>query len=388
MNHSFFSPPRRVLIVGLHEPEQASAISAHLRRHELEPYGLPDRPPDSPEEFRELTRNAVFVLLDLDQSAHSSIWQNALRARRPTLPILALFEQANLEDLLPAGTEGLDGALLIPVHDEAFDQFIAPWVPATLMPYRGSLKGASDRPSFPPRAVEPSLSACHLSPASPANQTLLRQLAEHPVATRFIVQGPPGAEFQLVALELAALRGIDEPSIRFSPFTVAPGHWFLVTSDPVEFRESQAPLAMLIYHEQLPEFCSENISLTLTPLHRRPQDVAYYTMRWLPLIAAATHRAAFDIPIPLTWTQALLTCAWPGEFDQFWRTLGRLALMSKNTLFPPPLDPFTNHSGFEHALTVASVRDYRARLASMIPEELLPAVLTALGCPELPYPYA
>ncbi len=388
MTRSPFRPPSRVLISGLTSPEQTAAIAAHLRRHGLEPVGLPAVPPAGPEAFRELTRNAVCALLDLDQPGPALEWQTVFRSRRPTLPLLALFEHAGLAELLPASSDGLDGALRLPVRDAAFDRFITPWVPALAATRSDSDSGlagsvdALDSPAQPPANPLP---ARHLSPLSSANQALLGQLAGNPQCKRFIVHGPVGAEFHLVARELAALRGMEDAAIQFSPRAPNPGDRLLVTSDPIAFERTKAQCALLIDTDRLVESGTNCVVLTLRPLYRRPQDVAFYVKRWLPELASVSHRSPpLPSPLPLTWCQALLTCSWPGEFAQLWSTLQRLAVLPEDEPFPSPLDAEVSLLGFNSARNIACARAFRARLATRIPEGLLPSVLSALGCPELP----
>lgn len=371
---------------------QIAAISANLRRHSLEPVGLPPTPPTSAEAFRELTRGAVCALLDFDNPAASLEWQTTLRSRRPTLPLLALFENASLDDLLPAGIEGLDGALRLPVREAIFDRFIAPWVPAApSTPSRtsGSLHDSNETALFPPHAKAPALPSRYLSPLSQANQDLLRRIVDNPQCNRFIIQGPADAEFHLAALELAALRGFDESAVRFDERGDTSTEGLLVTSDAALFRRSTAPCAILIDTKRSIDPSTTNIVLVLRPLYRRPQDTAFYVKRWLPVLAAASHRIdAAKFVLPAEWCHALLTCTWPGEFNQLWQTLQRLALLSSDGTLPPPLETPQGLAGFDQALRMATARAYKARLAERIPAGLLPAVLSALGCPDVPDPHA
>jgi hypothetical protein len=371
---------------------QIAAISVNLRRHSLEPVGLPPAPPSSAEAFRELTRGAVCALLDFDQPSASLEWQNAFRTRRPTLPLLALFENAALDDLLPAGIEGLDGALRLPVRDAIFDRFIEPWVPAsasTATGSSGSPHDSNDAMSFSSQAKTPPLPARYLSPLSSANQDLLRKIVENPQCNRFIIQGPENAEFHLAALELAAHRGFDESAVRFDDRDDSSAEGLLVTSDVGLFRRTGAPCALLIDSKRLIEPATTNVVLVLRPLYRRPQDTAFYVKRWLPVLASASHRSdAAKAIVPLNWCHALLTCAWPGEFEQLWNTLQRLALLPDDGSLPPPLDAPGGSTGFDNALHIATARAYKARLAGRIPAGLLPAVLSALGCPDIPDSHA
>lgn len=367
---------------------QIAAISANLRRHSLEPVGLPPTPPASAETFRELTRGAVCALLDFDQPAASLDWQNTLRTRRPTLPLLALFEKAELDDLLPAGIEGLDGALRLPVRDALFDRFISPWVPAAPANSNrasGSLHDSNEAALFPPQSKAPALPARYLSPLSQANQDLLRRIADNPQCTRFIIQGPAGAEFHLAALELAALRGFEESDVRFDDRGDPSAEGFLVTSDIALFRQTTAPCALLIDNGRSAEPSTTEVVLLLRPLYRRPQDTAFYVKRWLPVLSSAAHRPEVAKSIlPPDWCHALLTCVWPGEFDQLWQTLQRLALLPADGAMPQPLEAPQGPAGFDQALQTAAARAYKARLSERIPAGLLPAVLSALGCPDIP----
>lgn len=371
---------------------QIAEISANLRRHSLEPVGLPSSPPASAEAFRELTRGAVCALLDFDQPAASLDWQNTLRARRPTLPLLALFEKASLDDLLPAGIEGLDGALRLPVRDAIFDRFIAPWVPAapsSSTRTSGSLHDSNEAALFPPHAKAAALPARYLSPLSQANQDLLRRIVDNPQCNRFIIQGPADAEFHFAALELAAMRGFDEADVRFDGRADTSTVGLLVTSDAALFRRTTAPCALLIDTTRSVEPSTTNVVLVLRPLYRRPQDTAFYVKRWLPVLAAAAHRPdAVKFVLPVEWCHALLTCAWQGEFNQLWQTLQRLALIPYDGDLPPPLEAPHGLAGFDQALRVATARAYKARLAERIPAGLLPAVLSALGCPDVPDSHA
>jgi hypothetical protein len=355
---------------------------------------LPTYPPAEPGLFRQVTRDACLAILDFDQGALATSWHRALRAQRPSLPIVALFSHADLLKLLPAGTLGLEGALQLPCPLRTLTAFLSPWLPAPprLSPSRDSLEHTSV--PFAPRTVRHP--ATHLAPASDANQRILHTLAEHPLATRFVARGPRGAEFTLLALEIASRHHIEENDIAFDTTPLADHHRLLVTRQRARFHAARTPLALLLRaanddpdETPLTPSASPLVTLEFLPLHRRLPDVAYYLNRWLPRLAAASHPGAVHLPLSPAWRHALLAHPWSGDFAELWNALQRFALLTPDA--SPPADFFTPLPdanppvfSFEALLAVAGPRAYRTRLARRIPVGLLPAVAAALGCPDLP----
>jgi hypothetical protein len=377
-----------VLRLGPPAGSQPDAIDLVLKKARLPVIALPLQPPASPDAFRQLVRQAGFALLDFDQNAPALRWLNALRTHRPRLPIFAVFQHADLPELLPAGVAGLDGAIHLPATLEYVTTLLQPWLPdAPLAP--------SHRPDSLFAAIPPSPRADHLpstyiANASEANRELLQTLVNHPDATRFVASGPAGAEFSLLALELAARRAIPETEITFDDGPVAPIASLIVTRDMRQFDHSRAPFALLLVETTpagtdnlaLPD-CA--VKLELKPLRFRLADVAHYTARWLPLLAAAAHQPAPVLPLPTAWRHALLSHTWPGEFTELWHVLRRLALLSPGAPLPSGL-PATaaGDDNFKNLSRLATPRAYREQLGKRIPADILPSVLGALGCPDLP----
>ncbi len=382
MASSAFTPPPHALRFG---PVSAGdPVVALLEKAGVAVIELPPTAPATPAELRQLTRQAGFVLLDLDQGAAALAWQRALRTHRPALPILGLYANADLAELLVAGRAGLDRAIKLSSSTTALAHLFAPWLPAS----------SADAATTALPVVETRKNghvAAHLSPASEANQSLLNVLAQNPGATRVIVRGPVGSEFTLVALEIASGHKIDESEIAFDwyPKKTSPGPRFLVTRDAATFRTTAVPVALLIEETDATDpgtlSGDTGILLQLAPLNQRPADTAHYIHRWLPVLAAAAGNPAIMLPLHPEWRHALLADMWPGQFAGLWRVLQRLALLTPGSTLPRPLAPPPGTVfDFESLTSVATPRAHRAWLARRVPKGLLSSVLLALGCPELP----
>lgn len=381
-----FTSALRVLRLGGAAPDQPDPLATLLTAAGLAPLPLPEYPPDEPEAFRRLACQARFALIDLDLSPASLRWLKAFRTRRPVLPIIASYSRAELPALLTAGSIGLDGAIKLPASPEKIAALLAPWLPPP-SPANTPRSTHDSGDNLPSSNRPPALAATHLSPSSDANQTLLRQIDSLPTATRFIANGPVGAEFSLLARELAARRGVASAHISLPGLPSPSRTDLLVTDDLPLFTHSSAPFALLLIPGHPPEESSPPsdpcVHLTLKPLRSRLPDLAHYLHRWLPDIFSANHRPDPPFPLSPSWRHAFLAHPWPGEFSELYRAMHRLALLPPDTLPPPgflaPVPPLTS---FETLASFQIPRSYRARLARRIPAGLLPAVLSALGCPD------
>lgn len=391
MAHSPFNHRPHALRFGL-PGSDTDPVASLLETAGVSIVDLPAEPPASAESLRQLTRQAGLAIIDLDLGPPALAWQRALRSHRPALPLVGLYAKADLTELLKVGIGGLDRAIKVPVAPAALAELIAPWLPAPAAP---ALREAGKK-QHASATRKKRHAATHLSPASEANQALLEVLALNPAANRFIARGPAGAEFALLALEIAARHKIDELDIALTPPKSGAAPRLLVTREPGVFHATAAPFALLIEEVAgLPPAAVENPThpggppvLRLTPLHSRLPDVAHYVTRWLSVIGVAALNPAPLLPLPPAWRHALLAHVWPGEFAELWRTLHRLALLAPDAplaagLAPPPGTVFS----FETLGAVATPRAYRASLEGRVPDGLLTALLTALDCPDLPPGY-
>lgn len=383
-----FSPNSQVLRLGGPAPGQPDPIAELLAASGLSILPLTEEPPARPDAFRRLASQARFALIDLDQDKIALPWLKAFRERRPVPPLIAFYATAELPALLAAGSIGLDGAIKLPASAEKITAVLAPWLPA---PIAASTPRPPDDSGnsmfFAPR--ERPLTATHLSAASDGNQALLRTIDKHPQETRFLATGPVGAEFALLVQELAARRKIPYVDIALPGLPPPPRIGLLVTGNRALFTRSTAPLALLLLpgtgpNETAPT-TEEFLRLPLKPLRCRLPDIAHYLCRWLPEIFAANNRKDPPFPLSPAWRHAFLAHPWPGEFSELIRSMHRLALLpAGEPPLPGFLAPVPADAGFDSVASSQIPRSYRDRLSRRIPANLLPSVLAALGCPELP----
>lgn len=384
--HSF-ATATRVLRLGGPPPGQADPVLDLITASGLTLQPLPESPPATPEAFRGLTRQARFALIDLDCAPASLAWLKALRERCPVLPVAGIYTRADLPALLAAGSVGLDGAIKLPASAVKLAPLFAPWLPP---PSSGSPTPPADSGDtvLYPRREKP-LAATHLSPASDANQALLHTIDAHPDSTRFVATGPVGAEFSLVARELAARRKIPFSYIALPGLPAPERTGLLVTDNLAAFTRSTAPFALFLrpgaVTRKNTRSSEDLVNLSLKPLQSRLPDIAHYLRRWLPEIFTANHREDSPFPFSPAWRHAFLAHSWPGEFSELIRAMHRFALLPADQ--PPPpgfLAPLPRQPGFDSIASTQIPLSYRARLSSRIPPERLPAVLSALGCPPPP----
>lgn len=332
---------------------------------------LVTKPPAANRESLSLAARSVAALVDLDLGSIAQQWLPALRAAVPRLPVVAIIENAEFEDLKSTATSGINYAITLPGDQRGLADELRRWIPETTAT------------SSPPQSTEKHLRAparptIHLAAASPGSALVAAQIQSLDNQVWWL-QAPPGSESTLVAAEILSER-IAQQASRNDVSPAAHPHVHLITTLPCATDPQPSSGNDILYAipgTACPTHFRAEV-LELPPLSTRPADIIIYTQRLFPLLRRAARSQPILGPLPIGWRQSLLNYRWPGEYTELRQTLGRLAL----------LDPTDPPQGFRSKritdpvaeLEANLVAEFHDRVAARVPPDRLEKVLSALGC--------